>query len=113
MAGGERVFPGEQPLGECGAGETAGLNGLLSTKGPTSAALSHGRDKGKEDEFNLVFDRGTLFGLQSGVGRIESILMSLPPTVRWGYDWTPTPGSAEEKLYTDFLPHRDWLQLSA
>lgn len=65
--------------------------------------------RGRYAEFNLAWDRGTRYGLQSAQGRIESVLASLPPVVTWRYDWHPEPGTREAELYEKFLPPRDWI----
>lgn len=106
---------------QCFAFTQAVGNGFLPAYLPIverRKALSYGereRDfqlyrRGRYVEFNLVYDRGTLFGLQSG-GRTESILMSMPPLVKWRYDWNPEPNSPEARLYSDYLRPRDWLTI--
>jgi coproporphyrinogen III oxidase len=107
--GGERCFALQRSVGD--AFNDAYLPILQRRK--DIAYGEHERDfqayrRGRYVEFNLVFDRGTLFGLQSG-GRTESILMSMPPIVKWRYNWQPQDGSAEARLTSDFLTHREWL----
>lgn len=107
------------PFDDCFAFMQAVGNGYLDAYLPIIArrkALPYGERerafqlyrRGRYVEFNLVYDRGTLFGLQTG-GRTESILMSMPPLARWEYDWQPEPGSPESSLYRDYLTPRDWL----
>ena len=83
-------------------------NGAAASPSASANAQFQLYRRGRYVEFNLIHDRGTLFGLQSG-GRTESILMSLPPLARWEYGWQPEPGSPEERLSRDFLRPRDWL----
>ncbi len=95
---GDHIRPAYQPIVE---------RRVDTPYGERETAFQHYR-RGRYVEFNLVYDRGTLFGLQSG-GRTESILMSMPPAVSWRYDWRPDPGTPEAELYDTFLKPRDWL----
>ena len=105
----ERCFALVQSVGDCFAGAYLPICARRRDLPYTERERDfQAYRRGRYVEFNLVWDRGTLFGLQSG-GRTESILMSLPPLVKWRYDWHPAPGSEEEKVYTDFLPPKDWL----
>ena len=95
---GDHYLPAYMPIVERRRGESFG-------KREKSFQLYR---RGRYVEFNLVYDRGTLFGLQSG-GRTESILMSLPPVVNWRYNYHPEPGSREAELTDYYLTARDWL----
>lgn len=95
---GDHYLPAYQPI-------VARRKGLASSDAQREFQLYR---RGRYVEFNLVYDRGTLFGLQTG-GRVESILMSLPNLVSWKYNWQPQPGTPEARLYDEFLMPREWL----